>query len=196
MELDRRAYWIWLQHALQAGSSKPRHILESFGSIEDFYRAGPQEWGLLGIFTQRELSAMREYPLQEAQTQLAHCAQMGQTVLTPEDGEYPFLLRQIHNPPAVLYVQGELPDFAEVPAISIVGTRKATLVGKQGCTQLGIWACQGRRRGRQRRCAGHRHSCPQGQALLGGRKDGLRARLRDRLSVFSREYLFAGGDFT
>ena len=131
MELDRRAYWIWLQHALQAGSSKPRHILESFGSIEDFYRAGPQEWGLLGIFTQRELSAMREYPLQEAQAQLAHCAQMGQTVLTPEDGEYPFLLRQIHNPPAVLYVQGELPDFAEVPAISIVGTRKATLVGKR-----------------------------------------------------------------
>ena len=112
MELDRRAYWIWLQHALQAGSSKPRHILESFGSIEDFYRAGPQEWGLLGIFTQRELSAMREYPLQEAQAQLAHCVQLGQTVLTPEDGEYPFLLRQIHNPPAVLYVQGELPDFA------------------------------------------------------------------------------------
>lgn len=143
MELDRRAYWIWLQHALQAGSSKPRHILESFGSIEDFYRAGRQEWGLLGIFTQRELSAMREYPLQEAQAQLAYCAQMGQTVLTPEDGEYPFLLRQIHNPPAVLYVQGELPDFAEVPAISIVGTRKATLVGKRVAHSLGYGLAKG-----------------------------------------------------
>ena len=143
MELDRRAYWIWLQHALQVGSSKPRHILESFGSIEDFYRAGPREWGLLGIFTQRELSAMREYPLQEAQAQLAHCVQLGQTVLTPEDGEYPFLLRQIHNPPAVLYVQGELPDFAEVPAISIVGTRKATLVGKRVAHSLGYGLAKG-----------------------------------------------------
>ena len=100
MELDRRAYWIWLQHALQAGSSKPRHILESFGSIEDFYRAGPQEWGLLGIFTQRELSAMREYPLQEAQAQLAYCAQMGQTVLTPEGYESAAEGRDIPRPPA------------------------------------------------------------------------------------------------
>ncbi|MFR8531260.1 MAG: hypothetical protein ACLVDB_09055 [Anaeromassilibacillus sp.] len=149
MELDRRAYWIWLQHALQAGSSKPRHILESFGSIEDFYRAGPQEWGLLGIFTQRELSAMREYPLQEAQAQLAHCAQMGQTVLTPEDGEYPFLLRQIHNPPAVLYVR-RTSDFCGSPRHLQWGRGKRRWWGRLH-TAL-VWLAA--RRGRQRRCAG------------------------------------------
>lgn len=143
MGVDRQAYWIWLQHTLSAGSSKPRHILKSFDSLEAFYRAGVREWRILGFFTSREITAMQAYTPEDAQALLAYCRQLGQKVLTPEDADYPFLLRQIHNPPAALYVQGELPDFSEVPAISIVGTRKATSVGKRVAHSLGYGLAKG-----------------------------------------------------
>lgn len=143
MAIDQRAYWVWLQHALQAGSSKTRHILESFENLEAFYRAGLREWSLMGIFTQRELAALRTYTLQDALAQIDLCQKLGQHILTPEDRDYPFLLRQIHNPPAVLYVQGRLPDFLEFPSVSIVGTRKATLVGKRVAHSLGYGLAKG-----------------------------------------------------
>ncbi len=46
------------------------------------------------------------------------------------DEAYPPLLREIQNPPRVLYIKGILPDFS-LPWISVVGTRKATHEGKE-----------------------------------------------------------------
>lgn len=45
------------------------------------------------------------------------------------DKEYPFLLKQINDPPAVLYVRGQLPDFNV--SVSIVGSRKHTDYGRK-----------------------------------------------------------------
>ncbi|MBI2012957.1 MAG: DNA-protecting protein DprA [Candidatus Colwellbacteria bacterium] len=45
-----------------------------------------------------------------------------------KDKEYPFLLREIPNPPTEIYVRGMLPD-PHMSAIAIVGTRKATTAG-------------------------------------------------------------------
>jgi len=45
------------------------------------------------------------------------------------DSSYPFLLKNISNPPSVIYFLGELPA-EEIPKIAIVGTRKATNQGK------------------------------------------------------------------
>ena len=45
-----------------------------------------------------------------------------------KDSDYPSLLREIPDPPAVLYVLGDLPD-EKIPRLAIVGTRKATPSG-------------------------------------------------------------------
>ena len=42
---------------------------------------------------------------------------------------YPERLRNIHLPPAVIYVKGKLPDIDAEPAIAVIGTRKATPYG-------------------------------------------------------------------
>lgn len=130
MEIDKRAYWIWLQHALGAGSSKQNRILSAYPSLPDFYRGGREAWLLEGYFTSKELYNLSDYSVSDAQALLEYCEKLGETVLTPEDDCYPEPLRQIHNPPCALYVRGILPDFADVPAVSIVGTRKATATGK------------------------------------------------------------------
>ena len=131
MDESQKIYWIWLQHALGGGGAKPRRVLETFDSVRSFYGAGRREWTALGIFTQRELGLMETYSLGEAERLLEECARLGHQVLTPESENYPRCLKDIHSPPCVLYVKGELPDVDETPAVAVVGTRDATLSGRK-----------------------------------------------------------------
>lgn len=129
MNMDERVYWVWLQQAFGAGSSKPNRILRDFSSPREFYEAGEAQWRLEGYFTERELASLCAGSLEAAAAQLDFCEKVGQHVITPDDVEYPVLLKEIHNPPCVLYVKGELPDFDALPTIAVVGTRKATASG-------------------------------------------------------------------
>ena len=52
----------------------------------------------------------------------------GATFITPEDAAYPERLREIYDPPAVLWVRGDV-DLMARPGIAIVGTRAPTPYG-------------------------------------------------------------------
>ncbi len=129
-ERDPRIYWVWLQHALGAGSSKYKKILASYPSLADFYRAGKEGWLLEGYFTQKEMRGLCTWTLDDAAALAEYCGRLGQRIVTPEEEEYPELLRQIPNPPCVLYVKGGLPDFDSRISVSVVGTRRATQTGR------------------------------------------------------------------
>ncbi|WP_444640929.1 DNA-processing protein DprA [Caproiciproducens sp. R1] len=129
MSVDQRAYWVWLQHALGAGSSKQNRILSGYRSLNDFYAAGMESWLLEGYFTQSELGKLSSYSVRDAEALLEYCEKIGQQVLTPGCAGYPEPLGEIHNTPCALYVKGTLPDFSAVPSIAVVGTRKATATG-------------------------------------------------------------------
>ncbi len=129
MQLDKRAYWVWLQHGLGAGSSKQNRILSSYHTLADFHGAGMQGWLLDGIFTHGELEKLSSFSVVDAEALIEYSEKIGQQVVTPECNTYPEPLKQIHNPPCALYVKGTLPDFSSVVSISIVGTRKATVTG-------------------------------------------------------------------
>lgn len=51
-------------------------------------------------------------------------------LLTWDDPEYPALLREIHDPPVVLYARGNISAF-QLPAIAMVGTRKPSMTGAE-----------------------------------------------------------------
>ena len=136
--MDVRAYRLWLLHALGCGSTKVRRILKYAGSIEEFYKGGERAWVSMGIFTERELGAMREFSADDALSQIEYCEKLGQKIYTPEHPEYPGLLRQIANPPGVLFVKGTLPDFDRVLSVAVVGSRKATKTGIDTARRLGF----------------------------------------------------------
>ena len=131
MKIDSRAFWVWLQRALGAGSGKPRRILSVFPGPREFYEAGRREWTMLGIFTQKELFAMESFSPEEAQETVRRSEELGHRVVTQESAEYPQCLRNIHNPPCALYVRGSLPDFDALPSVAVVGTRGATFSGRK-----------------------------------------------------------------
>ena len=57
------------------------------------------------------------------------CRKQHINILTYRDAAYPSRLRNIADPPIVLYYSGVLPDFDGQPVIAVVGTRKATPYG-------------------------------------------------------------------
>ena len=52
------------------------------------------------------------------------CSKNGYKIIDYDDKAYPKRLKEIINPPAVLYVDGELPDIDNLVCIGMVGTRK------------------------------------------------------------------------
>lgn len=127
---DKRLYYIWLQQTLGYGSHKVRTVNLLYNKIEDFYNAGINTWRLCGCFTNHELNLMNTYDINEAKKILNKCDELSYRVVTIEDKEYPDNLKNIENPPCVLYVKGDsLEVLNEYLSISVVGTRKATQNG-------------------------------------------------------------------
>lgn len=127
-DYGQETYWVWLQHALGAGSSKQNRILSGYRTLRDFYEAGREAWLLEGCFTNKELEKLCSFSAADAAALVEYCGKIGQNIVTPDHAEYPELLREIRNPPCVLYFRGRLPE--NEPAVSIVGTRKATASGR------------------------------------------------------------------
>lgn len=128
-------YWIWL--TTQAGLSAPRiaDLLERFGTPEQVYFAAPEEYEELPRTLQ---SALRDKKLDHAEAVLEQCQRLGISLMTIQDANYPDCLKNISDPPAVLYYKGRLPDFDRELTIGMVGSRKCSEYGKMMATRLGL----------------------------------------------------------
>ncbi len=73
----------------------------------------------------REDSVFPEDTLKAAERDLLFCSQRNVTMITFWDSRYPAALREIFDPPFLLFVRGRLPD-SERPSIAVVGTREPT----------------------------------------------------------------------
>ena len=67
--------------------------------------------------------------------ELKRVGEFGATVITQESPSYPKSLREIHAPPIVLYVWGELQD-RDHHAIGIIGARRTTHYGTESAKKL------------------------------------------------------------
>jgi DNA processing protein len=63
-----------------------------------------------------------------AEDEMKRTVEAGGSVLTPEDSEYPERLREIYDPPAVLWIRGDVRQLAR-PGIAVVGTRQPSPYG-------------------------------------------------------------------
>ncbi|MDR1564654.1 MAG: DNA-processing protein DprA [Oscillospiraceae bacterium] len=129
-------YWIWLQQALGYGSEKLRDVIDIFGSAEGFYKLTREEDKTYGSFSFSEMERIKLTGLDSAAIILDECTRLGYTVISYENNEYPYRLRMIQNPPAVLYVWGELPPVDSLLTLAMVGTRTATHHGYKVATLL------------------------------------------------------------
>jgi len=129
-------YWLWLAELPGLSNQSRLALLRHFGSPEDIFFADREELLLAEDVppAQAELALDRE--LSAADRILADCERLGQRVLTIQDAEYPQRLRNIFDPPLVLYAKGRMPAIDEEAAIAVVGTRSCTPYGVASAERL------------------------------------------------------------
>lgn len=138
-------HWIWLSTRKGLGPRSVMSLLRHFGDPEAVYFADPGSYQLVPELERRDLSALEDKSLDGAQKVLEDCFNKQIRVLTYQDAAYPMRLKNIPDPPAVLYYVGNLPDFDGEAAVAVVGTRKATPYGIVVAKRLGyqIGRCGG-----------------------------------------------------
>lgn len=122
---NNAVYWLWLQKALGEGA-RFKEILEDFKSIKEFYNANILEWKMSAALVPKQIHKLEEVGLEDVQNIIYTCEQNNWQIIDYDDTRYPNRLREIPNPPAVLFVDGDLPDIDHSVVISIVGTRRAS----------------------------------------------------------------------
>ncbi len=120
----------WLALALTPGlgPNKSRRLVEFFGSIQAVFKATLTELesaGLRAVSAQSLATGQSEELAQEEQ---GRAAAAGAQILVFDDMAYPTQLKQIYDPPLVLYVRGSMQILGH-PGIALVGTRHPTPYG-------------------------------------------------------------------
>ena len=125
-------YWVWLAELPGLDNQARLALLRHFGSPESLFFADREELLLVEDAPQTEL----DHDISAADRILADCQRLGLRILTIQDAEYPKRLRNIFDPPLLLYVKGRLPAFDEEAAVAVVGTRKCTPYGIASAERL------------------------------------------------------------
>ena len=129
--------WIWLTTRKGLGARGVLQVLDYFGSPERAFYADPEQYDQIPGLSALARSALREKGM-EGPDRIGECDRLGLRVLTLQDGDYPERLREIPDPPAVLYVRGTLFHFDQEAAIGIVGAREPSPYGEKVAAQLGL----------------------------------------------------------
>ena len=140
-----RIHWIWLATRSGLGDHTRMAVLSHFGDAEDVYFAPDDAFDRIPGLTEAGKASLRDRELAGAEWIVEECNLKQIHILTWRDAAYPARLRNIADPPMVLYYKGTLPDFDALPMVAVVGTRHATAYGLTAAKRLGsqIAACGG-----------------------------------------------------
>jgi len=123
-------YWVAFNRAPGFGPAKVRALLDHFGDLEWAWRATAAELQQAGMDRRAIESLLKLRTTYDPQIDIRKAERAGARILTWDDAEYPVHLREIPQPPPVLYVKGALAE-SDQWALAIVGTRRASAYGKE-----------------------------------------------------------------
>lgn len=109
-------------------------LIEIYGGAAELLKRPPAEIAAAGGVTfDTALKLSAQTAAADPEKELLAAEKAGVAVLTVLDEGYPELLKNIYDPPLVIYVRGQLKP---LPAAGIVGTRKATPYGLRTAGRL------------------------------------------------------------
>ena len=128
--MDEQIFWIGLNLVKGIGAARFQLLLDHFGDARTAWEASPSALRSAGLSEKiaENLIQMRASADLNAIWEQLESQEI--TLLTWNDEGYPRRLKEIHQPPPVLYVRGEITPQDEW-AVAIVGTRRLTSYGRQ-----------------------------------------------------------------
>jgi DNA processing protein len=134
--MTSREAFIALNMVADVGPVRVRQLLDAFGSPEKILQAPRSELKKvdgIGEEVAKSITKWRENV--RLDDELARIERENVRVVTQLDDEFPQNLREIHDPPLVLYVRGALKKNEKL-AVAVVGTRRPTHYGQESARKL------------------------------------------------------------
>ena len=128
--------WIALNMTPGVGPRAATKLLERFGSADAVFHARRAELESMRLKPETIESIIKREFHKIAATELDRVKQLGGDVLILDDGSYPALLREIDDPPPVLYVKGDWQSCFDLPAIGVIGSRMCSTYGENASEML------------------------------------------------------------
>lgn len=124
-------YWLWLSLKEGIGQQKLTHLLELFDSPEEIFNLSKDQLKKIEGLSGRDIRELSNKSLKPAHFVKEQCKKYGIRILTYDSAFYPEKLKQIPDPPHVLYVLSKTRiNLNEKLCIGMVGNRIMTEYGR------------------------------------------------------------------
>lgn len=123
-----RNHWLALALTPALGPTRARKLVDRCGGVDKVFRASLTELEAAGLRAESAQAIALGRSLQLAEEELLRAAAAGAQIITLDDSAYPENLRNIYDPPLLLYVRGDAALLAH-PSLAVVGTRHPTPYG-------------------------------------------------------------------
>ena len=125
---ERTLQWLALALTPGMGATRSRRLVERFGDIAAVFKASLTELEATGIMAVSAQSIGTGASWQAAEEEVTRARAAGADIIFLDDARYPVRLKEIYDPPVVLYVRGSVEALSE-PGIAVIGTRHPTPYG-------------------------------------------------------------------
>jgi DNA processing protein len=132
---ETELHWLALRMTPGLGTRTAVRLIETFKTPEAVFRASRSELEAAGVSQGLAQSVSSGCAFDDAVTQQQKLAETGSVVIPLTDPRYPACLKEIFDPPPLLFARGRSELMGEL-ALGIVGTRRPTAYGIAAATRL------------------------------------------------------------
>jgi DNA processing protein len=132
---EEELHWLALGMVPGLGTRKAAQLIERYRTPETVFRSSSAElegFGLPGSIA-RSISSGCQF--EDAADQQQKARECGAVVIPISDPRYPPRLREIYDPPVVLFARGRV-ELLQSPMLGVVGTRRPTAYGTSAAEKL------------------------------------------------------------
>ena len=165
-------YWIWFASRKGLTNRQRQELMARMGDAKTLYEAAERDLLPFGL-SEEALASLADHDTREAERILDRCQDENVSILCYQDAAYPERLRNIPDPPYVLYIKGRLPAVDWEAVIAIVGTRHSSPYGDKMSRDLAYGIAKGGGIVVTGLAEGADSSAAQGALLGGGRVIGV-----------------------
>ena len=119
----------WIRLAKLESPKKAVALVDHFGGPDEVFRAKPAQFAYVEGMNPTAAERVRAAASEPVDAEMEAMERIGARVVTIRDPEYPASLRQIYDPPPVLFVRGEIREEDRF-AVGVVGTRRPSEHGR------------------------------------------------------------------
>jgi len=131
-------HWVALSLAPGVGSVLFKRLTQTFGSPEKVLKAPPTKLARVEGIGPKVVESLRKFDWKpRVEKELRSAGKIGARIVTWEDEEYPPNLKNIYDPPPLLYILGSLLPQDQL-AVAVVGSRYPTTYGKAAAERISM----------------------------------------------------------